>query len=286
MRLIYLSDSQHNEEQQHQQINNVNQHLNNQKPIVIYFYREKCPYCIQTSKEWENINQHIEKENDDLLAVKANGDLYNSFENVGEQPRIFPTIRYVHKSKVTPFTKEGPQRTAYSLAKWIEEMTQQKIEPDESIGNRVSYGLPIDSSVSTYVPEYSNSVVAETEPTIVQSKYTSNKYRPYSNRFIAHNFNEKKTPIEIGQIGIPLKSSHQRSKSKSMRRSLPISRRRSSSHQRSKSKSKSMRRSLPISRRISSHQRNKGKSKSMRRSYNTRFRSVRSKPTQGTTAMF
>ena len=288
MRLIYLSDSQHNEEQQQKQIYNVNQHLNNEKPIVIYFYREKCPYCIQTSKEWANIKQHIEKEDDDLLAVKANGELYDSLENVGDQPRIFPTIRYVYKSKVTPFTKEGSQRTASSLAKWIEEMTQQKIEPNKSIGREksFSYGLPIESSssISTDVPEY------EFEPTIVRSNYTSNKYPPYSNRFIAHNFNSTlKNPLqELEQINIPLKSSQRRrtsqyrskSKSKSIRRSLPISNRRSSQY---RSKSKSIRRSLPISNRRSSQLRSKSKSK---RSYNTRFRSVRSKPTQGTTAMF
>jgi len=269
MRLIYLSESQNNREKQQQQIYQVNQHVNKDKPLVIYFYREGCPHCIKTSSEWKNMRQHIEKPNDDLLAVESNGELYNMFQNVGDQPRLYPAIRFVHKNSVIPFTKEGDQRTAYSLAKWIEDLTQPEtqslqLSPDEMVEEDTDfmYSSPKSTSISSssLIPKY-----------ITETEYSTNKYPPYSNQFIARNFNPT---AEKGTLNNNLLKISQK-RSRNQKRSRPISRsqKQSSSRRSNKSRKRSNRKSQT-----------KSKSKKIR-SYHTRFRSVKSpKRSQGKTA--
>ena len=262
MRLIYLNNPQLNREQQGY-IHNINQHVYNKKPLVIYFYKEGCPYCIQTSKEWENIGQYVDNtQNDDLLAVQANGDLYNLLQNVGERPKMYPSIRYVYKDNIIPFTKEGPERTADSIAKWIGEMTNSHRQDNDSYQQKDLSPYSINDNENdnddeveeniTIVPDYVESMKKD-------SQYTSNKYPPYSNQFIARNFN---------QSNLSKNKSIKRSKSKSQSKSKSRSIRRSKSKSRSKNKSKSKSRSLS------------------RKSSRPRFLTSRRNKSLGTTAMF
>ena len=252
MRLIYLSDQHSNEAKQ--EINNINKHVSDQKPLVIYFYKENCPYCVQTSNEWTNIPQHITEQDNNLMSVKADGSLYNLLDNVGEQPIMFPTIRYVHQNKVVPFTKEGSHRTAYNLAKWIEEMTQQqqppnvsKLNPNYSVENykQKQKSIKFNSPIASFErpTSFSNfGLEPESEEPIQDSKSeeiksilkqiesspnpnsTSNKYPPYSNRFIAHNFNSQRIGKSSSGRSIGQRSSSRRSigqRSSSISRSYP-----------------------------------------------------------------
>jgi hypothetical protein len=91
-------------------------------PIVIYFYMEGCPYCVTTTNEWNKIPNHINRNilDDKLLAVRINHILFNLLNNVGNQPKSFPTIRYVNNNSIIHYDKEGQERNASNLARWIE----------------------------------------------------------------------------------------------------------------------------------------------------------------------
>lgn len=275
MRLIYLKNPEPNQEQR-QYIQNINRHVYNKKPLVIYFYKEGCPYCVQTSKEWDNIGQYVDNTlNDDLLAVQANCDLYHLLQNVGDRPRMYPTIRYVHKDNVIPFTKEGPERTADSIAKWISEITKHQNQVQDTDSYREKSISPyltnddtdVDEEVEeniTIVPDYVESMNSD-------SQYTSNKYPPYSNQFIAHNFNPSVQPKLL---------SKGRSRSKSNKsRTRPTTRSRSRIRTRSRARSKARTRTK------SSKSRTRSRRYISRKSAHPRFLTSRKNKSLGTTAM-
>jgi hypothetical protein len=273
MRLIYLKNPEVNRQQQ-EYIHNINQHVSNKKPLVIYFYKEGCPYCIQTSKEWNNIGQYVDNTlNNDLLAVQANSDLYHLLQNVGDQPRMYPTIRYVHKDNVIPFTKEGSERTADSIAKWISEMAnrQNQVQDTDSYREKsispylTNDDIDVDEEVEenrTIVPDY-------VESTNSDSQYTSNKYPPYSNQFIARNFNPSIQPKLLSK-GRSISKSRMRSRSRSRMSNKSRTRSKSRSRSRTRSKSRSRTRSKRYMSRKSSH---------------PRFLTSRKNKSLGTTAM-
>ena len=224
MRLLFLNNPQPNR-QERQYIHNVNQHINEEKPLVIYFYREGCPYCIQTSKEWPNIKQYIETKNKNLLFVEANCELYNLMQNVGEKPVRYPTIRFIHKDNVIPFTKEGPQRNAYTMAKWIDTIAepmrissrtqQQPSSMEMNLSNQNEYSTPgsIEMNLSNQNDRPSsmemnlsnqnqNSTPSSMEMNLsndvdngsFEDIFTSAKYPPFSNKFIAKNLDSSQRP--------------------------------------------------------------------------------------------
>jgi hypothetical protein len=110
-------------------IQKINNNINRKKPVVIYFYMDKCPYCIKTTDEWNQIPNHINKEilDDELLSVRINQLLFNNLNNVGEQPRSYPTIRYINGNTITQYNKEGIYRNAQDLAKWIEDKQTKRV---------------------------------------------------------------------------------------------------------------------------------------------------------------
>lgn len=208
MRLIFLNNPQPNQ-QEKQYIHNVNQHITQQKPLVIYFYREGCPYCIQTSKEWMNIKQYIERKNNDLLFVEANGELYELMQNVGEKPVIYPTIRFIHKNNVIPFTKEGPQRNAYTMAKWIESISSPiKSSPTSPYSMNVNLSNQFRSSSPNLRMNFSND--SENGSIENDDTFTSTKFPPFSNQLVAEKMD---TPFIQMKISSPLKSRRKKRKS-------------------------------------------------------------------------
>jgi hypothetical protein len=132
-------------------IQKINNNINRKKPVVIYFYMDKCPYCIKTTDEWNQIPNHINKEilDDELLSVRINQLLFNNLNNVGEQPRSYPTIRYINGNTITQYNKEGIYRTAQDLAKWIEDKQTKRA----SVTSSPAFQEPTFQEPTTYVEE-------------------------------------------------------------------------------------------------------------------------------------
>jgi thiol-disulfide isomerase/thioredoxin len=101
-------------------INQINQHIHNKKPAVIYFYKNGCPFCERTTPEWKKLPNYL-SQNKDLLVVDINKDYYEQLQSVGEKPVLYPNIRYVHGSHIDTFKKEGNERNAKNLATWIQQ---------------------------------------------------------------------------------------------------------------------------------------------------------------------
>jgi thiol-disulfide isomerase/thioredoxin len=128
MNLIIENDSPDN----NHKFLKINEHIRNKYPIVIYFYKDGCPYCIETTKEWNKIPPQ-NKQN--LLVVKINKLFFDKFNNIGEPAKTYPNIRYVHNNKVFVFKKEGIDRNAVSLERWINQlysMTNKKVHFPEN----------------------------------------------------------------------------------------------------------------------------------------------------------
>jgi thiol-disulfide isomerase/thioredoxin len=101
-------------------IKQLNQHITSKKPVVIYFYKEGCPFCDRTTPEWDKLPNYLSK-NNDLLVVRMNKLLYEKLQSVGDKPALYPNIRYVNGSRIDTFKKEGDERNAKNLALWIQQ---------------------------------------------------------------------------------------------------------------------------------------------------------------------
>jgi thiol-disulfide isomerase/thioredoxin len=106
-------------------IQKINQHVGNKKPVVIYFYKNGCPFCERTTPEWDKLPNYLSP-NNDLLVVRMNKDYYEKLQSVGDKPALYPNIRYVHGSRIDTFKKEGDERNAKNLAMWIQQQPQQQ----------------------------------------------------------------------------------------------------------------------------------------------------------------
>ena len=104
-------------------IQQINKHINSKKPVVIYFYKNGCPFCDRTTPEWDNLPNYLSN-NNDLLVVRINKEYYQRLQSIGENPSLYPNIRYVHGSHINTFKKEGDERNAKNLAMWIQQQKQ------------------------------------------------------------------------------------------------------------------------------------------------------------------
>jgi len=104
-------------------ITHINQHIRNKKPVVIYFYKEGCPFCERTTPEWDKLPNYL-SQNNDLLVVRMNKDYYDLLQSIGDKPALYPNIRYVNGSHINTFKKEGDERNVKNLAMWIQEQKQ------------------------------------------------------------------------------------------------------------------------------------------------------------------
>jgi hypothetical protein len=129
-------------------IQKINNNINRKKPIVLYFYMDDCPYCITTTKEWNQIPKHINREilDDELLAIRINQLLFTNLNNVGEKPRSFPNIRYINGNTITQYNKEGVDRNASDLTKWIEDKQTKRVSDIRPITYVEEIVLPIRKS--------------------------------------------------------------------------------------------------------------------------------------------
>jgi thiol-disulfide isomerase/thioredoxin len=101
-------------------IQQINQHIRNNKPVVIYFYKDGCPFCERTTPEWDKLPNYLSK-NDNLLVARINKVLYDKVQSVGDKPMLYPNIRYVHGSHINTFKKEGDERNSKNLSLWIQQ---------------------------------------------------------------------------------------------------------------------------------------------------------------------
>jgi thiol-disulfide isomerase/thioredoxin len=126
MKLITIEN---NEPINKKYIQKINNNIIRKKPVVLYFYMEECPYCVKTTNEWNQIQNHINNKilDQELLAIRINHKLFGLLNNVGKQPRQFPNIRYINGDTITHYNKEGVERNAQDLARWIEDKQSKKI---------------------------------------------------------------------------------------------------------------------------------------------------------------
>ena len=111
-------------------IQKINQHINNKKPVVIYFYKDGCPFCERTTPEWDKLPNYLSPTND-VLVIRMNKEYYDRLRSVGEKPALYPNIRYVHGSRIDTFKKEGDERNAKNLAMWIQQQPSLQISPPQ-----------------------------------------------------------------------------------------------------------------------------------------------------------
>ena len=125
MKLITIEN---NEPINKNHIQKINNNIIRKKPVVLYFYMENCPYCVTTTNEWNQIPNHINNEilDEELFATRINYILFGLLNNVGEQPIKFPNIRYINGVSITHYNKEGVERNAQDLARWIEDKQSKK----------------------------------------------------------------------------------------------------------------------------------------------------------------
>jgi len=131
-------------------INHINQHIRNKKPVVIYFYKEGCPFCERTTPEWDKLPNYL-SQNKDLLVVRINKEYYDKLQSVGEKPALYPNIRYVYGSHIDTFKKEGDERNAKNLATWIqqqpihllEQPLEQLYQPSSSLRQQPYQSFPL-----------------------------------------------------------------------------------------------------------------------------------------------
>jgi len=126
-------------------IQQINEHIRNKKPVVIYLYKEGCPFCERTTPEWDKLPNYL-SQNKDLLVVRMNKEYYEKLKSVGYKPALYPNIRYVNGSHIDTFKKEGDERNAKNLAIWIQQQQQQQqphSQLQNSIQNPINYIQPL-----------------------------------------------------------------------------------------------------------------------------------------------
>ena len=131
MNLIIENDSPDN----NHKILKINEHIRNKNPIIIYFYKDDCPYCVETTKEWNKIPFSKFKNKQNLIIAKINKILFDKFNNIGEPAKTYPNIRYIHNNKVYTFTKEGSDRNSVTLENWMNKLystTNKKVQFPEN----------------------------------------------------------------------------------------------------------------------------------------------------------
>jgi len=118
-------------------IQKVNEHVRNNKHIVIYFYKEGCPFCERTTPEWDNLINYLPTIND-LLLLRINKLFYEKLQSIGEKPMLYPHIRYIHGSHIDTFKKEGDERNSKNIAMWIQQHLSKK-QPQSNFLKKPKY---------------------------------------------------------------------------------------------------------------------------------------------------
>ena len=115
-------------------IETLNSFIKDGHHIFALIYMEGCGPCNDTRPEWkklENILKHDNLKNNDVLIVDIDKDVLGKVNNIGSEPKGFPTIRYINKNKSEDFedsdlNDEYKRRKIDSFVKWIKSKTNKK----------------------------------------------------------------------------------------------------------------------------------------------------------------
>ena len=110
-----------------QNTNQFNEYVEQGKKIFVLFYLEGCGPCNATRPEWKKIENSLikYKDNNDIVIADVDQELLKEIKYLSNQPKGFPTIRYIsNKGKTSEDYEDSPiekkDRTIDSFVKWID----------------------------------------------------------------------------------------------------------------------------------------------------------------------
>jgi hypothetical protein len=130
--MVYLEINKKN---YHNLIDKLNKYLSNKDAeIFIFFYMEGCGPCNETRPEWSKLKNVLSKDllnNENIIIVSIDKDLYGKLKNANKEPMSFPTIRFMTNAGEKMETYEDSEilikdRKIDSFVEWIKLKTGEK----------------------------------------------------------------------------------------------------------------------------------------------------------------
>jgi len=130
--MVYLEINKKN---YHNLIDKLNKYLSNKDAeIFIFFYMEGCGPCNETRPEWSKLKNVLSKDflnNENIVIVSIDKDLYGKLKHANKEPMSFPTIRFMTNSGEKMETYEDSEvsskdRKIDSFIEWIKLKTGEK----------------------------------------------------------------------------------------------------------------------------------------------------------------
>lgn len=109
-------------------IDKLNKYLSNKDAkIFILFYMEGCGPCNETRPEWSKLKNVLSKDflnNENIVIVSIDKDLYGKLKHANKEPMSFPTIRFMTNAGEKMQTYEDSEvtnkdRKIDSFVEWI-----------------------------------------------------------------------------------------------------------------------------------------------------------------------
>jgi hypothetical protein len=123
--MVYLEINKKN---YHNLIDKLNKYLSNKDAeIFIFFYMEGCGPCNETRPEWSKLKNVLSKDflnNENIVIVSIDKDLYGKLKHANKEPMSFPTIRFMTNAGEKMETYEDSEvsskdRKIDSFIEWI-----------------------------------------------------------------------------------------------------------------------------------------------------------------------
>jgi thiol-disulfide isomerase/thioredoxin len=130
--MVYLEINKKN---YHNLIDKLNKYLSNKDAkIFILFYMEGCGPCNETRPEWSKLKNVLSKDflnNENIVIVSIDKDLYGKLKHANKEPMSFPTIRFMTNAGEKMETYEDSEvlskdRKIDSFIEWIKLKTGEK----------------------------------------------------------------------------------------------------------------------------------------------------------------
>ena len=130
--MVYLEINKKN---YHNLIDKLNKYLSNKyAEIFIFFYMEGCGPCNETRPEWSKLKNVLSKDflnNENIVIVSIDKDLYGKLKHANKEPMSFPTIRFMTSAGEKMETYEDSEvsskdRKIDSFIEWIKLKTSEK----------------------------------------------------------------------------------------------------------------------------------------------------------------
>jgi len=130
--MVYLEINKKN---YHNLIDKLNKYLSNKDAeIFIFFYMEGCGPCNETRPEWSKLKNVLSKDflnNENIVIVSIDKDLYGKLKHANKEPMSFPTIRFMTNAGEKMETYEDSEvsskdRKIDSFIEWIKLKTGEK----------------------------------------------------------------------------------------------------------------------------------------------------------------